>query len=215
LTAEQAEAELRATIGENDAPARHLDMKCGAHPEIAVKNVCAVGLSAGFVEPLEATGITFTTSVVASLVKSLNAYRNVWGSQSKNEINRDFTEMSNEIFTFVWAHYHYCTKSDTPFWQEIRKQRLESMPPFVQEILSLYLPRPQKFLLMSPTSMFNIIQWFSMLHAGGAYKGVKSNLTDKQKEYAEYFIECHNQRLSLAEKMFPKQYPYLQEWYSK
>ena len=63
ITPEDAEQELRNKIGEHVAPARHLKMKCGYHKEIALKNVCAVGLSAGFIEPLEATGITFTTAV--------------------------------------------------------------------------------------------------------------------------------------------------------
>ena len=195
ISPEDAEQELRKSIGEYVAPAKHLKMKCGAHQEIAHKNVVAVGLSAGFVEPLEATGITFTTAVVLSLTAALNNSKNVWGNQARVAINKEFADMSLEIFTFVWAHYHYSSKSDTPYWQEIRKQKLENMPEFVKQILGEYLPRPKKFLLMTDTSMFNIVQWFSMLHAGGAYKDIKSNLTEKQKKYAEYFIESNNKRL--------------------
>ena len=43
-------------------------MKCGYKRQVAKNNVLAVGLSAGFVEPLEATGITFTTKAVEFFV---------------------------------------------------------------------------------------------------------------------------------------------------
>jgi len=215
ISKEDAEKELREKTGEWDAPARHLEMRCGNHKEIAYKNVVAVGLSAGFVEPLEATGITFTTSAVASLCNSLNFSKNIWGLQAKKHINDEFAEMSAEIFTFVWAHYHYCTKSDTPFWKEVRSQRLEDMPKFVKDIMDQYLPVPRRFLLMGPRSMFNIVQWFSMLKAGGAYDNVKPYINDKQREYAEYYMKCNNYRLDLAEEMFPNHYKYLTEWYGK
>lgn len=213
LTKEQAEKELREKLGEYMAPAKHLEMKCGAHDVIAYKNVCAVGLSAGFVEPLEATGITFTTAAVASIANSLNEFKNVWGQSAKNRINFEFAEMSSEIFTFVWAHYHFCTKNDTPYWQEIRSQKIEDTPPVARQILDKFLPIPQRFILPSPTAMFNIVQWFSMLKAGGAYDNVKPYITDKQRAYAEYFIESNNSRLALAEKTFPNHYEYLRNWY--
>lgn len=215
ISDEDAEAELRKHLGEYVAPARHLKMKCGAHTEIAMKNVVGVGLSAGFVEPLEATGITFTTALVHSLADLLNANTNVWAAQAKHLMNQGFGEMSAEIFTFVWAHYHFSTRSDTEFWKEIREQKIEDRPRFVKEILDAFLPHPKRFLHLTPSSMFCVTQWFSMLHAGGAYEGVESTLTDKQKEYAEYFCKSHTARVELAKDMFLNHYDYLKEWYGR
>ena len=215
ISDEDAEAELRKHLGEYVAPAKHLKMKCGAHHQIALKNVVGVGLSAGFVEPLEATGITFTTALVHSLTDLLNANNNVWSDQAKHLMNQGFGEMSAEIFTFVWAHYHYSTRSDTEFWKEIRSQKIEDRPRFVKEILGAFLPQPQRFLHLTPSSMFCVTQWFSMLHAGGAYEGTESVLTDKQKQYAEYFCKSHTARVELAEDMFLNHYDYLKEWYER
>ena len=215
ITDEEAEQELRNTIDEHEAPARHLKMKCGYHKEIAVANVCAVGLSAGFVEPLEATGITFTTSVVSDITGVLNNSGNVWGEQQKFNINKNFNFMSNEILAFVWAHYYFSNKNDTDFWKSFRSHKITDLPEQSQEIINLFLPMPKRFFNIGPNSMFNVVQWWSMLHAGGAYKDIKSNLTDKQKKYAEYFLECHNKRLELAEEMFDNHYDYLTDWYSK
>lgn len=215
LTEEQAEKELRESINEYESPAKHLKMKCGMHQTIAYKNVCAVGLSAGFVEPLEATGITFTTSVVVWLTNELNSKMNFWDDNVKESINKQFNFLSAEILSFVWSHYYFSTKSDTDYWKDIRKQKIEDMPHIVQMTLQQFLPEPKRFLLLTENSMFNITQWFSMLHAGGAYKGVKSKLSDQQKQYAEYFIESNKKRLEIAEKSLEKQYDYLNRWYSE
>ena len=215
ISDEDAEAELRKHLGEYVAPARHLKMKCGAHTQIAIKNVIGVGLSAGFVEPLEATGITFTTALVHSLSDLLNAQNNIWSEQSRQMMNQGFGEMSAEIFTFVWSHYYFSTKDDTEFWKEIRTQKIEDRPRFVKEILDAFLPHPKRFLHLTPSSMFCVTQRFSMLHAGGAYEGVESKLSDKQKEYSEYFLNSHTARVELAEKVFPNHYDYLKEWYNR
>ena len=61
---DQAEKELREALDDFETPVSHVKMKCGTHEEVAVKNVCGIGLSAVFIEPLEATGITFTTAMV-------------------------------------------------------------------------------------------------------------------------------------------------------
>lgn len=214
ISDEDAEKEFRESLNNFESPVKKLKMRIGEHKEIAHKNVCAVGLSAGFVEPLEATGITFTTSVVKMLTSTLNATGNVWGTVAKNSINESFHLMATEILTFVWAHYHFSTKNDTPYWQYIRSQKIEDLPPNSRFIIEHFLPVPKRFLLLTHVSMFNIVQWFSMLHAGGAFKNVKSRLTNKQKEYAEYYTKSIDARIAIAEKMFKNQYEYLSEWYS-
>jgi len=215
ISDEDAEKELRESVGEFTAPAKFLKMKCGTHREIAFKNVCAVGLSAGFVEPLEATGITFTTGAVKSLGDLLNMSGNIWDNQVKKYINDGFYEMSIEILAFVWSHYFFSTKNDTDFWKNIRKQKIEDLPQEAQKILSFFLPMPNRFLYISPNSMFNVVQWFSMLNAGGVYKNQKNQLSEKQQQYAEYFLSVHTHRVEHAKKIFPNQYEYLSNWYGK
>ena len=213
LTPEQAEAELRASVKEYEAKANHLTMRCGRHVEIAHKNVVAIGLSAGFVEPLEATGITFTTGIVKAVTDLLNQQNNILNNNVRNNLNSGFYEMAMEILAFVWAHYHFCNKDDTPYWQNIRQQRIEDLPKDVQYMLSAYYPNPPRYMFFSPSSMFNAIQWFSVLNAGGAYKNHISTLTEKQKIYGKYFTDVQQFRIDSAKKIFPNQYEYLKEWY--
>ncbi len=214
ISDEDAEKELREKIGEFEAPPRFIKMRCGFQKAIAVKNACAIGLSAGFVEPLEATGITFTTSVVKSVTDLLNMYNNLWNEEVKVNLNRGFSEMSVEILTFVWAHYYFSTKNDTPYWQHIRSIKITDLPKESQFVISHYYPTPPKFLFFSPASMFNCVQWFSMMHAGGAYKDVAYETDPKVKQYYEYFLDTLSYKTEKAKALFPNHYDYLKEWYS-
>jgi tryptophan halogenase len=214
ISDEDAEKELREKIGEFEASARLIKMRCGFQKAIAVKNACAIGLSAGFVEPLEATGITFTTSVVKSVTDLLNMYNNLWNEEVKTHLNRGFYEMSVEILTFVWAHYHFSTKNDTPYWQHIRSIKITDLPKESQYVLGHYYPNPPKFLFFSPASMFNCVQWFSMIHAGGAYKDVAYDIDPKVNQYYEYFLDTLSYKTKKAKELFPNHYDYLKEWYS-
>jgi len=71
----------------------------------------------------------------------------------------------------------------------------------------------KNFLYFSPQSMFTSQQWFSMLHAGGAYKNIIKQLDPKEKQYYEYFIQVQNKRVELALETFPNHYEFLKEWY--
>ena len=212
ISDEEAEKELRESLGEFDAPAKFLKMKCGRHTDIAHKNVCAVGLSAGFVEPLEATGITFTTAVVKSITDLLNMQGNLWNNTSRSNLNRGFYEMAMEILCFVWAHYYFCTKDNTEYWKHIRTLKIDDLPQDVQYVLSAFYPHPPRYMFFGQGSMFCAVQWFSVLHAGGAYKN-KYELTPRQEQYARYFIANQQNRVDLAKEIFPNQYDYLKEWY--
>lgn len=214
ISDEDAEKELRKKIGEFETPARFLKMRCGYQKEIAVKNACAVGLSAGFVEPLEATGITFTTSVVKSITDLLNMFNNVWNDEIRKHLNRGFYEMSIEILTFVWSHYYFSNRNDTDYWKHIRNMKIENLPKDAQYVLSNFYPNPPGFLFFSPASMFNCVQWFSVLHAGGAYKNVDYSIDPKVEKYYDYFLDATNYKTERAKEIFPSHYEYLREWYS-
>ena len=215
ITPEEAEAELREPIGEYDAPANHLKMRIGSYKNIAVKNVVGVGLAAGFIEPLEATGITFTTALVTSLAELLNLSGNQWTEQPQAMINRGFYEMNVEILTFIFAHYYFSTRNDTPYWQDVRKQRIEDLPDDARMILSQYYPYPKDFIFFSPNSMFNSVQWWSMLHAGGAYPNARCDLTDEQKKYIEHFMKVQDVRVDSSKELFGNHYEFLKKWYKE
>lgn len=214
ITPEEAEQELRETLNDFETPVKHLKMRCGTHKQIALKNVCAVGLAAGFVEPLEATGITFTTAVVKSINDLLNIFQGQWNEEVTDRINQGWYEMCVEILTFVWSHYYFSSRNDTPFWQAIRSQKITDLPTDAQYMLNQYYPVLKDFIFFSPQSMFSSQQWFSMLHAGGAYSETAGKvLSSKEKKYLEIFLKQGTNRVNEVIENFPNHYEFLKDWY--
>ena len=48
---------------------KNIKMRVGIHDRLFVKNVCAIGLSAGFIEPLESNGLLSVHEFLINLVK--------------------------------------------------------------------------------------------------------------------------------------------------
>src|SRR5438552_10641483 len=74
-SADEAERELREHLGmlDADVEARHLKMKIGRVTQHWNKNCLAVGLSQGFIEPLEATALLFIQRTATAFVEALEA----------------------------------------------------------------------------------------------------------------------------------------------
>src|SRR3979490_167458 len=72
-SADSAETELRERLGllDSDTPARHLKMRIGRVTQHWNKNCLAVGLSQGFIEPLEATALLFIQQTATAFVECL------------------------------------------------------------------------------------------------------------------------------------------------
>jgi len=213
ITPEQAEQELRDAIGEHEAEANHLQMKIGKHKNIAVKNVVAVGLSAGFVEPLEATGITFTTKAVQNLTKVLIESRGFYDDQGREFLSREFETMIDEIHDFIFLHYYLSKKDDTEFWQAVKKAPVSHS---VDKILKLFKPMPPNSLhLPGVYTMFHVGQWFELLFLLGFYDN-DSEVTAKTavKQYGEMVWDLYDQKTKKQVEVFPNHAEFLRDWYS-
>lgn len=95
----------------------HIDIKHGRRSRGWVKNVVGVGLSYGFVEPLESTGLLTTHENIIKLVEILNRRNGVVTRTEKEGFN---FAVENEVLKFrdfVSQHYALSMRDDTPYWQ--------------------------------------------------------------------------------------------------
>jgi tryptophan halogenase len=119
---EQAERTLREYLGSaaNDLPARKLQFEAGYRHLQWSKNCVAIGLSSGFIEPLEATGIGFAEIAAHMLV---NLFPWAGGGEmevSARQFNAIMVKRYDHVVDFIKLHYCLSDRDDTSFWRENR-----------------------------------------------------------------------------------------------
>lgn len=210
ITKDQAELEFRQSVNDYTTDVIHLDMKTGYKEQICYKNVIAVGLSGGFVEPLEATGITFTTKSLEMLVSYLKSFNLEFCDALKDSINDLYSDLFREILAFIHIHYKTNSKKDTDFWKYFDDV---PMPEFIKEILRNFIPTPPEELFKEYNfTMFHSGQWFQVLNACGQYLNEKRNITDI--DYYNIQKEMLKVRTNMEIDCFPNHYQYLEMIYN-
>jgi len=114
---DEAETELRQHLGllESDAPARHLKMKIGRVTRHWNKNCLAVGLSQGFIEPLEATALLFIQQTAALFVEFLEQAD--LGEEAHERFNRRVNDHFEGTRDYIVTHYKTNSRRDTEYWR--------------------------------------------------------------------------------------------------
>lgn len=136
----EAERFLRKAVNAtDDVPTQHLDMRTGCHDVCWHKNCVAIGLAAGFIEPLESTGIYLSEIGVRALADNfpfdLEDCEPLRGS-----FNRLMDGFFDELINFIVFHYTIAGRSDTPFWRHARDpaRRTDRL----EELIALWRFRP-------------------------------------------------------------------------
>jgi len=116
-SADEAERELREKLGMLDSPveARHLKMRVGRVTKHWNRNCLAVGLSQGFIEPLEATALLFIQRTVQQFVDALED--GDMGDAVRDRFNDKVNQHFEGTRDYIVTHYKTNTRKDTEYWR--------------------------------------------------------------------------------------------------
>lgn len=136
-TQEDAERALRAYVGSqaDDLSVRKIPIRSGHRAVFWQNNCVAVGLSAGFLEPLEASALVLVELSATMIAEQLPANRGVMDIVAKR-FNETFLYRWERIIDFLKLHYVLSKRCDNAFWIDNRDPA--TIPESLQELMALW-----------------------------------------------------------------------------
>jgi tryptophan 7-halogenase len=168
----QAQDELMSSL-EGKALANPLQLRfsTGRRKSFWNKNCVAIGLSAGFLEPLESTSIHLIQRGIAVLLK-LFPDRN-FGSADIDRYNKIFAFEYERVRDFLIIHYRMTERDDSELWRHCRNIAL---PESLRERIDLF--RSYGRIEREDNELFPVQSWFHVLIGQNVMPGSYDPLAD-------------------------------------
>lgn len=137
ISDDEAERELRDYLGPvaKDLTVRKIPIRSGHRETFWKGNCVAVGLAAGFLEPLESSSIVLTELSAKMIAEQMPACREVMDVVAKR-FNATTHYRWGRIIDFLKLHYVLTKRTDTDFWRD--NVRPETVPDRLQDLLTLW-----------------------------------------------------------------------------
>ena len=189
-SADAAEKELRDYLGllDSDVEARHLKMNVGRVERHWERNCLALGLSQGFIEPLEATALNLVCNTIYDFMATVD--KDGFAGAGRDDFNTRINEGFEMVRDYIVAHYILNTREDTDYWRQNGANT--RVPERLQQILQIWksgqglaqeMERqqiPSSYTAMSWACLLSGYGFFPETRAveGGEHYAGKVNMTD-------------------------------------
>jgi tryptophan halogenase len=161
LSDDEAASQLLSRLdGTPRATPRPLRFVTGKRKEIWKKNCVAIGLSSGFLEPLESTSIHLILSTISRLLFMFP--RDNVEQATVDRFNAQSHAELEEIRDLLVFHYTFNERRDSPFWQHCQQIR---KPDSLQQRIELY--EQNASIVPVGGEIFREPSWFSVFTGQG------------------------------------------------
>ncbi len=151
---------LREVEGKPMTQPRVIKFKPGRRRQVWNKNVLALGLASGFVEPLESTSIHVIITGVTRLIHLFpfggvtQSFIDQYNEEARLEMER--------IRDFIILHYHATDREDTEFWRECRNMKV---PDSLARRLDMFRDRAHAW--QGANELFRVDSWTQVMLGQG------------------------------------------------
>jgi tryptophan halogenase len=178
ISDDEARAELLAQLdGQPLAEPRQLRFVTGKRRLAWNRNVIAVGLAGGFLEPLESTSIHLVQVAIDKIVAFFPDRG--FAQADVDEFNAQMDFEFERIRDFIILHYKLTTRDDTAFWRRCRDM---AVPPSLSRRMALY--REHGRIFRENNELFSEVAWLQVMHGQGLVPHSYHPLVDIQPQAA-------------------------------
>ncbi|MFG6417112.1 DUF6445 family protein [Roseateles sp. DC23W] len=174
---DEAKATLLANVeGEVLREPRVIRFTPGQREQVWKKNVVAIGLSSGFLEPLESTSIHLIQKGMSRLVELFptDGIR----QSDVDEYNLQTRDAIEVIRDFIILHYHVTNRDDSAFWRQCRQM---DVPPLLKHRIQHF--RDTARVMLRPGELFAENSWVQVLLGQGilpsSHHPITRNMDDR------------------------------------
>ena len=147
-------------VGKPEADPNFLRFVTGRRKKFWNGNVVALGLAAGFMEPLESTSIHLVNTGINKLIAVLSL-DGITQTQ-EDAYNRFTAKEYARIRDFLILHYNATSRDDSPFWDHVRTM---DVPDTLSEKIELFKANGQIF--REEDELFNETSWAAVMMGQG------------------------------------------------
>ena len=146
--------------GTPTADPRTIRFTTGVRERVWNRNVVAIGLSSGFIEPLESTSIHLIQTGINRLLDYLPV--SAFGDGDRRNCNRRAAYEMERIRDFIILHYHANQRVGQPFWDQLRTMPI---PDSLAEKIAMF--RSGGKVIRDQDELFDVPGWVQVMLGQG------------------------------------------------